>query len=188
MPAANCAMPPYARARPSTTASPVPMRPALNTDSTNVVSAKAARPSGPGSAIVEVRVGAWVASGRVSVATICLLLSEGSDPVRAKRRAGRIARYLSDGPSAVDRRAVTHPGQSVDVADASARGDEGCDKRSVPGDERFSPIGRARARSSDSGTCRRTITRPTSAGMPAGVASETPTMTVKASGTVQAAG
>src|SRR5919199_5791384 len=50
-PATNCAMPPYVSARANTTGSPLSdTRPALNMLSTNVVSANAARPSGPGSA------------------------------------------------------------------------------------------------------------------------------------------
>src|SRR4051794_16342787 len=52
MPASTCARPPYASARPNTTGSPLSdTRPALNMLRTNVVSANAARPSGPGSAI-----------------------------------------------------------------------------------------------------------------------------------------
>src|SRR5919112_6049729 len=51
-PATNWAMPPYVSARANTTGSPLSeTRPALNMLSTNVVSAKAARPRGPGSAI-----------------------------------------------------------------------------------------------------------------------------------------
>src|ERR671931_2532535 len=51
-PATNWAMPPYVSARANTTGSPLSeTRPALNMLSTNVVSAKPARPRGPGSAI-----------------------------------------------------------------------------------------------------------------------------------------
>src|SRR3954469_2293136 len=51
-PATNWAMPPYVSARANTTGSPLlETRPELNMLSTNVVSAKAARPRGPGSAI-----------------------------------------------------------------------------------------------------------------------------------------
>src|SRR5919199_6377241 len=50
-PATNWAMPPYVRARANTTGSPLSeTRLALNMLSTNVVSAKPARPRGPGSA------------------------------------------------------------------------------------------------------------------------------------------
>src|SRR3954453_17133265 len=52
MPASNCAKPPYASASPSTIGSPFSdIRPELKMLSTNVVSAKAASPSGPGSAV-----------------------------------------------------------------------------------------------------------------------------------------
>src|SRR4051794_4615995 len=52
MPARSCASPPYASARPSTTGSPLSLtRPALNMLSTNVVSANAPSPKGPGSAV-----------------------------------------------------------------------------------------------------------------------------------------
>src|SRR4051795_11368501 len=51
MPASSWAMPPYASASPSTTGLPgAATRSALNMLSTNVVSANAARPKGPGSA------------------------------------------------------------------------------------------------------------------------------------------
>src|SRR4051812_9161946 len=52
MPASNCAKPPYASASPSTIGSPFSdISPELKMLSTNVVSAKAASPSGPGSAV-----------------------------------------------------------------------------------------------------------------------------------------
>src|SRR3954468_2230356 len=51
MPASTCARPPYASARPNTTGSPLAeTSPELNMLRTNVVSANAASPSGPGSA------------------------------------------------------------------------------------------------------------------------------------------
>src|SRR3954452_6427433 len=53
MPASSWASPPYASARPSTTGSPpLPTRPALNMLRTNVVSANAPSPRGPGSAVI----------------------------------------------------------------------------------------------------------------------------------------
>src|SRR4051794_14277440 len=60
-PATNWAMPPYVKARANTIGSPLSdTRPELNMLSTNVVSAKAARPSGPGSAIdVGMKLTSW---------------------------------------------------------------------------------------------------------------------------------
>src|SRR3954470_9100232 len=71
MPASNCAKPPYASASPSTIGSPFsPISPELKMLSTKVVSAKAASPSGPGSAVTGFvsttrAVCAWAVSSRV---------------------------------------------------------------------------------------------------------------------------
>ena len=88
IPASICAIPPYNNAIGRTTASSfgVPTMPALNRLSMNVVSANAASPSGPGSAIDsaagrddhhQFRWGRWPLLGQFDPHFVCLILRYG---------------------------------------------------------------------------------------------------------------
>src|SRR5438270_7856749 len=121
MPASSWAMPPYIRARPKTTGSvPLWIQPALTAERMKVVSAKAASPSGPGSAMVPAKAVAvsraravWPAIGSRELSR-STLMSRSDATLVAMRVLPRIsARAAPPGPPSPRRSRPGHTSVTV---------------------------------------------------------------------------